>query len=126
MNAGRLAKGPSAPFLKIKKIKKFKYKFLSKTNTIFFCHFINSYPPSQKKNKKNLTVSQFLRSSTLLLVDNNEAIYLMKNGRASFCVLLMFSWNGINVIFLIKKLHLCHPKGHSHCRRTLEEHREMF
>jgi hypothetical protein len=26
--------------------------------------------------------------------------------------LLVFSWNGIDVIFLIKKLHLCHPKGH--------------
>jgi hypothetical protein len=24
----------------------------------------------------------------------------------------VFSWNGIDVIFFIKKLHLCHPKGH--------------
>jgi hypothetical protein len=26
--------------------------------------------------------------------------------------LLVFSQNGTDVIFLIKKLHLCHPKGH--------------
>jgi len=26
--------------------------------------------------------------------------------------LLVFSWDGINVIFLIQKLYLCHPKGH--------------
>jgi hypothetical protein len=36
----------------------------------------------------------------------------MRNARASPCILLVFSWNGIDVIFLIKKLHLCHPKGH--------------
>jgi hypothetical protein len=36
----------------------------------------------------------------------------MRNARASSGVLLVFSWNGINVIFLIQKLHLCHPKGH--------------
>jgi hypothetical protein len=38
-------------------------------------------------------------------------MYIWKrNARASPCVLLVFSWNGINVIFLIKKLHLCHLK----------------
>jgi hypothetical protein len=36
----------------------------------------------------------------------------MRNARASPCVLLVFSWNGIDIIFFIKKLHLCHPKGH--------------
>jgi len=35
---------------------------------------------------------------------------IMRNARASFVVLLVFSWDGINVIFLIQKLHLCHPK----------------
>jgi hypothetical protein len=36
----------------------------------------------------------------------------MRNVRTSPCVLLVSSWNGIDVIFLIKKLHICHPKGH--------------
>jgi hypothetical protein len=36
----------------------------------------------------------------------------MRNARASSGVLLVFSWDGINVIFLIQKLHLCHPKGY--------------
>jgi hypothetical protein len=36
----------------------------------------------------------------------------MMNARAIFGVLLVFSWDGINVIFLIQKLHLYHPKGH--------------
>jgi len=34
------------------------------------------------------------------------------NARTSSGVLLVFFWNGIDVIFLIKKLHLCHPKGY--------------
>jgi len=36
------------------------------------------------------------------------------NARISFGVLMVFFWNGINVIFLIKKLYLCHPKGHKY------------
>jgi hypothetical protein len=38
----------------------------------------------------------------------------MRNTRASSGVLLVFSWDDINVIFLIQKLHLCHPKGHKY------------
>jgi hypothetical protein len=58
----------------------------------------------------------------------------LRNARGhSPYVLLVFSCNGIDVIFLIKKLHLCHSKGHRYnflitfmplqenTRRTLED-----
>jgi hypothetical protein len=43
---------------------------------------------------------------------SNSEYEIWRNARASPCVLLVFFYNGIDVIFLIKKLHLCHPKGH--------------
>jgi hypothetical protein len=39
-------------------------------------------------------------------------IYFLRNARAYPGVLVVYIWNGIDVIFLIKKLHLCHPKGY--------------
>jgi hypothetical protein len=42
-------------------------------------------------------------------------IIRMRNARVFSGVLLVFSWDSINVIFLIQKLHLCHV------RRTPED-----
>jgi hypothetical protein len=50
--------------------------------------------------------------SSIANYDHRLYITQMRNARASPGVLLVFSCNGIDVIFLIKKLHLCHPKGH--------------
>jgi hypothetical protein len=65
------------------------------------------FPSSTKVIDSNV---QFVPNQKLTPNRLQECQYCSERGMLEH--LLVFSWNCINVIFLIKKLHLCHPKWH--------------